>query len=291
MISKPLVLAILNLAAYLLNSLETFGYGPFSSRFSADQNNATISDKYQTIITPFGAAFSIWGLIFLMQAIFCVVCLLSDEYRLHPLVVDGVAYWYIIVCLAQTAWSPAFAYEKMPLAATFMGCILLPLIIIVVKQHRMRNNSSRTTMENGKKFYWLLQFPFELHLGWIMAAFVLNVNIVLVSLQSSNTVQVIAAAVSLGVLACASILCLFKAQRPLYTIPAVIAWASFFIYIGLNNPKASIVDSFSSSEMNGFRYASIILFVILIVLIAFKWWTQKRKFIVQLWKNMLLLLT
>ena len=111
-----------------------------------------------------------------------------------------------------------------------------------------------------------------------MAAFVLNVNIVLVSLQSSNTVQVIAAAVSLGVLACASILCLFKAQsRPLYTIPAVIAWASFFIYIGLNNPKASIVDSFSSSEINGFRYASIILFVILIVLIAFKWWTQKRK--------------
>lgn len=213
-----------------------------------------------------------------MQAIFCVVCLLGDEYRTHPLAVDGVAYWYIIVCLAQTAWSPAFAYEKMPLASTFMGCILIPLIIIVVKQHRLRNNSSsRVTVENGKKFSWLLQFPFELHLGWIMAAFVLNVNIVLVSLQSSNTVQVIAAAVSLGVLACASILCLFKAQMPLYTIPAVIAWASFFIYLGLNNPKATIVDSFSSSEINGFRYASIILFVILIVLIAFKWWTQKRK--------------
>ncbi len=110
-----------------------------------------------------------------------------------------------------------------------------------------------------------------------MAAFVLNVNIVLISIQSSNTVQVIAAAVSLGVLASASILCLFQAQRPIFTIPAVIAWASFFIYIGLNNPKASIVDSFSSSEINGFRFASIILFVILIVLIAFKWWTQKRK--------------
>jgi uncharacterized membrane protein len=131
-------------------------------------------------------------------------------------------------------------------------------------------------MENGKKFYWLLQFPFELHLGWIMAAFVLNVNIVLISIQSSNTVQVIAAAVSLGVLACASILSI-QGQMPLFTIPAVIAWASFFIYIGLNNPKASIVDSFSSSEINGFRYASIILFAILIVLIAFKWWTQKRK--------------
>ncbi len=211
-----------------------------------------------------------------MQAIFCVVCLIGDEYRAHPLTVDGVSYFYIMVCLAQTLWSPAFAYEQMPLAATFMGFILIPLIIIVVKQHRLRNNSSNeVTMENGKKFYWLLQFPFELHLGWIMAAFVLNVNIVLVSIQSSNTVQVIAAAVSLGVLACASILCLFK-ERPLYTIPAVIAWASFFIYIGLNNPKASIVDSFSSSEINGFRYASIILFAILTVLIAFKWWTQKR---------------
>ena len=75
MISKARLLALLNLAAYLLNTLETFGYGPFSSHFTPTQNNATISDKYQTIITPFGFAFSIWGLIFLMQAIFCVVCL------------------------------------------------------------------------------------------------------------------------------------------------------------------------------------------------------------------------
>eukprot|EP00984_Skeletonema_dohrnii_P011428 scaffold4563_cov118-Skeletonema_dohrnii-CCMP3373.AAC.2 len=61
MISKPRLLGIINTAAYLLNALETFGYGPFSSHFTADQNNATISDKYQTIITPFGFAFSIWG--------------------------------------------------------------------------------------------------------------------------------------------------------------------------------------------------------------------------------------
>ncbi|KAK1739941.1 hypothetical protein QTG54_009700 [Skeletonema marinoi] len=275
MISKPRLLGIINTAAYLLNALETFGYGPFSSHFSADQNNATISDKYQTIITPFGFAFSIWGVIFLMQAVFCYVCTFwGEEYSAHPLVVNGVSYYYLLACLAQTAWSPAFAYEKMPLAAVLMGCILIPLIVIAVKQNHARTKAIQNKQHHVEffrgKYYWLLQFPFELHLGWIMAAFVLNVNLLLVS--SSGTAQVVAGAISLGLLGCAAILCLFKVG---HCIPSVIAWASFFIHFELYNPKALILDTFSSSEISAFRFAAISLCFVLIGLIALVRWNQK----------------
>jgi benzodiazapine receptor len=264
-ITKPRLLGIINTAAYLLNALETFGYGPFSSHFSADQNNATISNKYQTIITPFGFAFSIWGVIFLMQAIFCYVCLFwGEDYSGHPLVVNGVSYYFLLACLAQTAWSPAFTYEKMPLSAVFMGCILIPLIIIAVKQNDARakavEKNARLALFFRGKFYWLLQFPFELHLGWIMAAFALNINVVLVAEKASSTVQVVVAALSLVVLTISSLACLYKVKTPIYTIPCVAIWATFWIFVELHNPKELIVDTFSTSEINGFCYGAIGVF-------------------------------
>ena len=122
---SPRSLSIINLVAYALNALETSGVGPFSSQFTQDQDNASISQKYQTIITPHGIAFSIWGIIFLAEAIFVGVTLFSKENRENTLVVNGVSFWFVLVCLAQTAWSPAFAYEKIPLAAFLIGCILV----------------------------------------------------------------------------------------------------------------------------------------------------------------------
>jgi branched-subunit amino acid transport protein AzlD len=279
MISKARLLAIVNVAAYLLNTLETFGYGPFSSHFTPTQNNATISNKYQTIITPFGFAFSIWGLIFVMQAIYCyVINFWGVEYMNHPLVIDGVSYWYILACVAQTLWSPAFTYEKMPLAATFMGCILIPLIVIAYRQHMSYNKAMernvRLSMYFRGKYYLLLQFPFELHLGWILAAFALNINVVLVANNVSSVVQVIAAVLSLGVLSLISIWCLFGKtltnQTPNYTIPSVSIWTTFWIYVELHNPKTMIMETFSSTEINGFCYGSIGVFFGLIYCCVWK---------------------
>ena len=45
-ISYSNILYIGNLLGYALNTLESSGYGPFLSRFSSDQNNASVSHKY-----------------------------------------------------------------------------------------------------------------------------------------------------------------------------------------------------------------------------------------------------
>eukprot|EP00986_Skeletonema_menzelii_P013423 scaffold7781_cov156-Skeletonema_menzelii.AAC.1 len=110
-----------------------------------------------------------------------------------------------------------------------------------------------------------------------MAAFALNINVVLVADKASSTVQVVAAALSLGALGGTAILCLFKDRTdPLYCIPSVVSWASFFMYVELHNPKEMIVDTFSTSEISAFRVTAIILCFVLIGLIAIVRWNQKR---------------
>jgi tryptophan-rich sensory protein len=159
---KPRLLGILNALAYGLTALETFGYGPFSSGFTSSQDNASISQKYQTIITPHGIAFSIWGLIFISQAVCITSTLVSDRRMTHPLMVEGVSFWYLAVCLAQTAWSPAFAYEKIALSVVLMGLILLGLAAIVFRQYNVV-----TVILEGKEAvisssdYWMLQVRSE----------------------------------------------------------------------------------------------------------------------------------
>jgi hypothetical protein len=127
-------------------------------------------------------------------------------------------------CIAQTAWSPAFAYEKIPLSAFFMGCILVPLIAILVRQYRIISRESVS-----KTDYWLLQFPFEIHCGWICAAFALNLNIIGVALDASASTQVAVASVSLVVLAFSSVACI-GLKMPQFTLPWVVVWATVSVF-------------------------------------------------------------
>mmetsp|Transcript_16766 Transcript_16766/g.34143 ORF Transcript_16766/g.34143 Transcript_16766/m.34143 type:complete len:322 (-) Transcript_16766:195-1160(-) len=228
-ISYPHILSIANALAYGLNTLETFGFGPFSSRYSSEQDNSSVSQKYQTIITPNGIAFSIWGIIFLSQAICVILNLFFDQLRPSPLMVNGVSWWFVLVCIAQTAWSPAFAYEKIPLSAFFMGCIFVPLVAIVVGQYKVVTKLSERGTSNGpvtRSNYWLLQFPFEIHFGWISAAFALNLNILLVNSGVSSGAQSLMAGISLALLALMALVCLFLIKRPNYTLPWVVVWAT-----------------------------------------------------------------
>ena len=223
--TKPRLLSILNALAFGLNAIETFGYGPFSSGFTPNQDNASISQKYQTILTPHGIAFSIWGLIFISQAMCIISTPLSDHRMIHPLIVDGVSFWFVAVCLAQTAWSPAFAYEKIVVSAILMGLILCGLVAIVFRQY----NLVTAILEKeaiSRSDYWLLQFPFEIHCSWITAAFVLNVNILAVALGCNAKTLVVTATASLALLSIISFICLRIVKRPQYTFASVAAWAT-----------------------------------------------------------------
>lgn len=202
----------LNAAAYVVNIVVTYAVGASNSASS----NAAISAKYQTIVTPAGWAFAIWGLIFTLQLIWAVVQLLP-AYRASPLVLDGVSYYYIGVCAAQVLWTIFFSFELIFPSLFAMLSILFCLFKIVDSQYKLGGGTST-------RDYWFLKAPFDIHCGWIIAASLVNINVVLVKWGSSAAVQFSAAIVSILLLLLANVYYLHL-SRPVFAIPLVLAWA------------------------------------------------------------------
>merc|ERR1719502_661514 len=109
----------MNLAAYLLNFAVT--WLSLTGIFGA--TNTVLSKKYQTLITPAGWAFSIWGPIFIWETVF-VVCQMLPKFR-DSYVAKSVAVFWTFANVCQCLWTFAFAREQLLLALVFMLCILL----------------------------------------------------------------------------------------------------------------------------------------------------------------------
>lgn len=213
MSSDLTLLNYLNVLAYICNACVTYTIGA----------NVEVSIKFQTLITPAGYAFSIWGVIFAAQLAF-VIAQLLPVYRSSVLVTKGVGYNFIGACLAQAAWCPTFSiYEITWSALLFMISILIFLMIIVKDQHGIQEreeHNATTTLE-----FFLLKFPFALHCGWIAVASLVSINVVLVAFNVGATVQYIAAILSLALVVAASGFCVGFLSPPLFVIPSVLAWA------------------------------------------------------------------
>merc|ERR1719181_542557 len=84
-----------NLGAYVVNTIVT--YTSLTGVFGA--TNTELSKKYQTLVTPAGWAFSIWGPIFLWEGIF-VVAQLFPSFR-ESTTVLRVSPWWWALCTFQ----------------------------------------------------------------------------------------------------------------------------------------------------------------------------------------------
>jgi hypothetical protein len=199
------MISIANVVAYIANLVTTYGVGTLGWFGAA--TNAELSGKYQTLITPVGWAFSIWAVIFLAQLVWSIVQLLP-AFRGDPLVI-AVGWNYVLVCVAQIGWTISFSMEIIWLSLVCMLAILFFLVRIV-----------RAQGDSDLRGYMLLKFPFAIHTGWIMAASLVNISVLLVSLEVSSQIQFYVAMASLSI-----ILVISGALTFDITILLVLAWA------------------------------------------------------------------
>lgn len=237
----------LNPVFYILNFVITYGVG--TKGWLGNGSNAELSEKYQTLVTPKASAFSIWSIIFVMQAVFCVLQVLP-RFRATEMIQKGVGYSYILICILQVCWTLAFAYEIIWLALIFMLMIWASLLGLLYSQYYVK--SEGTLFE-----FWFLRFPFAIHCGWLTAASALNVNVLVVQQDASAAVQLAVGIVSLAILHAISVWVLFGIRRANYTIASVLAWANGWIYAELQSPKDSIVQRFSEDAVSGVSYAAV----------------------------------
>lgn len=237
----------LNLIGYIINVFFTFASVPVFGI----PDNGELSDKYQTILTPSGWAFSIWGIIFISEAAFAITQMIP-KYRDHPMVQDGVSIWYFVSCVVQSGWTLSFGYEVIILSLICMVSILLSLGLILVKQNKVESDGS---LEE----YWLFRFPFSVHCGWIISATCLNIGVVAVNEGSSATVQTNLAVVCLVFIVLCSFAATFLPKSPNYAIPSVACWTTLALQAELGDPSEKIVATFSESTINGFRITAAVL--------------------------------
>ena len=213
---------VLNLVAFVVNTAVTFG----TSAVLGTPTNGELSVKYQTLVTPVGWAFAIWGLIFLSQGIWAILQVLP-KFRANELV-EAVGFSYIGVCVAQVMWTIVFSQEWILVSMGAMIGILLCLLLIVWSQQRKESVTATW------KDWVLLQFPFAVHTGWIVAATVVNANVVLVSQEFGQREQYYAALASLGFVVLAAVVFVFYERASNAVMALVLSWATVSRRTGLS---------------------------------------------------------
>merc|ERR1711972_388837 len=219
------------------------------------------SDKYQTLVTPAGWAFSIWGPIFIWEGVFVVTQFLP-RFRQNRVVLC-ISPWWWALCIAQVAWTLAFAQEQITLALIFMLSILASLLGI---------SWSTDGLSIRAKEYFLLRAPFSLQLGWIIAASVVNINVQADAVKASQESLLALAIVSnAAVLAVVAVFTLaVKSADPF--VGFVVAWAFAGIYSQLNNPiQLNDPSRFNASSwhpvtLSGLRNAALGVMAIAVAL-------------------------
>lgn len=136
-------------------------------------NNTTIgeiSDDVNSLFTPAGYAFSIWGLIYLLLLGFAIyqgrslfVKVENDDFVLKT------GYWFILSCIFNSAWVFAWIYGY-----TGISCILIFGLLISLLKIVLKNNMQLEKISKSKLIF--LNFPFVIYSGWVTVASIANVS-------------------------------------------------------------------------------------------------------------------
>lgn len=249
-------LNFLNAVGYVGNIGINYAVG--ASGVSSGESIGDVSSRFQTIVSPASWAFSIWGLIFLLEGIF-VVAQFLPRYRSDILVQKGVNIWHFLACIFQAGWVVAFSfYANILVSLVLIWLVWFSLLGILVSQYHIKSDNSLVE-------HVILKLPFNIHFGWLTAASLVNVNLLVVKMDGSIPVQLAVGLVSLAALHGFAVFVLFGLSKPYYALPAVFTWAIAAISSELKNPEFSIVERFDSDTITGIQYtatavACIILF-------------------------------
>lgn len=138
-------------------------------------NTGAVSDAYPNLFAPAGITFSIWGLIYILLAIYTLYqagLFQRKEGEGNGALLNRVGLLFSLSSLANAAWIFAWHYQMIPLSVILMTAILLFLIMI---------NQAIDKEQLSLKEKFLICLPFSVYFGWITVAMIANVTTLLVS--------------------------------------------------------------------------------------------------------------
>ena len=145
------VMVVMN---YLANALPLNG-----------KTTGELSDAFPNLFVPAGITFSIWGIIYLMLLLFCIVQFTTTS----EILVARVGWLFSASCLLNALWIVTWHYGKVPLSVVVMLGLLATLFFI---------NFHLQDVPSG-----IIKAAFGIYLGWICIATIANITALLVDVN------------------------------------------------------------------------------------------------------------
>lgn len=175
----------------LANALPLFG-----------RSTEEVSGTYPTLFTPAGFTFAVWGVIYLLLAVFVVYQVLPRSAGSGRLAAARPL--FVLSCVLNAVWLLSWHALAITVSELLMLALLATLVLLY-----LRVDAWRAPVRGAER--WCLDLPFAVYLGWISVATIANTAIFLVSQGVDGggsaplvTIVMVAAAALLGLLAAAT---------------------------------------------------------------------------------------
>jgi translocator protein len=210
------------------------------------QTTSDVSNKIDVLFTPAGYVFSIWGLIYLLVAVWLILLFVRN--RKDTFTNQRLTILFCLSCIFNIGWLLSFHYEYFVLSNFVIVALLVTLILIYLSYP---TGDSRF---GGR-------LPFSVYLGWITVATIANISYTLkwheVSLGINEVSGTILLLVVAGIVA---VVGRYISDDPYFAV--VFVWA--IVGVAESNTASNLVTA-----------AYIIAIIIFILVIVFSF-TPKR---------------
>jgi hypothetical protein len=121
-----------------------------------------LSDAFPNLFVPAGVTFSIWGVIYLLILVFCIL----QFSGVNEAAVTNIGWFFGLSCFLNALWIVCWHYGKIPLSVIVMLGLLATLIYV---------NLQLKGLPTG-----IIKATFGVYLGWICIATIASVTTLLV---------------------------------------------------------------------------------------------------------------
>jgi hypothetical protein len=162
---KRLLLLVLNTMTFLVTVYVNYLFG---SGAGGRKSVGEISNQFDTLITPAGYAFSIWGLIYLLLFGFIVYQWISYFKKQFEKSIDPTFLWLGLSNLLNALWIVVWTAEQLLLSVLVIFGLLATLLKIILSlQIGLRPNKPSQ----------FISLPIGIYTGWIIVASVVNLSV------------------------------------------------------------------------------------------------------------------
>lgn len=251
---KIKILALFNLLAFVfhltISTLTQIGV-------LTNTNMAQMSAKYDTVFTPAGLTFSIWGIIYLGLISFCFYQLYkafkNKDIEYSNQITSKIGVLFIINNISTGLWLLAFLNEYLFVSVLLMLIQLISLLLI-----HLRINSSDLEISFANKL--LIHIPLSIYFGWISIATIANTSAYLKSINWNGGLDDSLWVILL--ISIASLLALFMIFiRKNIVFGFVVLWALYGIVL-----KRQQVDPIEFEAVINAAYSAIAIILIGIII-------------------------